>query len=128
MPGVGFVSVSNDELVKLWSLDGQPLRTLNGHTGFVFTVKCLSTGEVASAGDDCTVKIWDVGTGECKQTIGLPRTVWSVTENSLGDLIIGSEDYKVRTFTRDHARAATGDELATFNEELSSKTTSTDMD
>lgn len=79
VPGVGFVSCSNDELVKLWSLEGKPLRTFNGHGGFVFTVTVLSGGtEIASAGDDCQVKIWDISTGQCKQTIPIPRTVWSV--------------------------------------------------
>jgi phospholipase A-2-activating protein len=67
VPGIGFVSCSNDELVKLWTLEGTPIRTFNGHGGFVFTVTCLAGGtEIASAGDDCQVKIWDLNSGACK--------------------------------------------------------------
>lgn len=54
-----FASCSNDEVVKLWSLDGTHLLDYKGHTGFVFAIDTLPSGEIVSAGDDCTVKIWD---------------------------------------------------------------------
>jgi WD40 repeat protein len=41
---VGFVSCSNDELVKLWDLSGKLIKTFKGHGGFVFTVTCLAGG------------------------------------------------------------------------------------
>ena len=72
------------------------------------------------------MKIWSAD-GNCKQTISLPRTVWAITQNSCGDLIIGTEDYKIRTFTRDVNRVAPATELAEFEEELKSKTTSTEL-
>ncbi len=62
-----FASCSNDETVKLWSLDGTHLMDYKGHNGFVFAVATLETGEVVSGGDDCTVKVWKDGV--CKQTI-----------------------------------------------------------
>lgn len=107
-------------MVKLWSLDGNPLRTFAGHSGFVFAIHCLSATEIASGGDDCCVKIWDIATGNCKQTIQLPRTVWTVTSNALGDLLVGTEDYKVRTFTRDINRIAPEEELKQFETDLKS--------
>ena len=58
VPGLGFASCSNDESVKLWSIDGNLLQTFKGHMGFVFAVTTLITGEIASGGDDCLVKIW----------------------------------------------------------------------
>lgn len=102
VPGVGFASCSNDETVKLWSIDGQNLAELKGHTGFVFTVCTLDSGELISGGDDCTVRIWK--NNQCAQIINHPRTIWSVTKNHLGDIITAGEDYKIRTFTRDFAR------------------------
>ena len=95
-----FASCSNDEVVKLWSLDGTHLMDYKGHSGFVFAIDTLASGEIVSAGDDCTVKIWDAGV--CKQTIQMPRTIWSVTHNKKGDIIVGCEDKSIRTFTRDH--------------------------
>lgn len=97
------------------------MRTFSGHSGFVFAIHCLNANEVASGGDDCCVKIWDISTGNCKQTIQLPRTVWAVTSNGLGDLLVGTEDYKVRTFTRDINRIASEEELKEFENDLKSQ-------
>ena len=75
----GFASISNDEMVKLWSLDGTHMMDFKGHNGFIFAIDCLETGEIVTGGDDCTVKLW--ADGKCKQTIQLPKTVWSVTHD-----------------------------------------------
>jgi hypothetical protein len=32
-----------------------------GHTGFIFAIDTLESGEIVTGGDDCTVKIWDAG-------------------------------------------------------------------
>jgi phospholipase A-2-activating protein len=77
-----------------------------GHTGFVFAIDSLPTGEIISAGDDCVVKVWDGG--ECKQTIQMPRTIWSLAHNKLGDLIVGCEDKSFKTFTKDSKRRDEG--------------------
>lgn len=63
----GFASCSNDEVIKLWTMDGTHLLDYTGHNGFVFVVDTLETGEIVSGGDDCTVKIWKEGS--CVQTI-----------------------------------------------------------
>ena len=118
VPGIGFVSCSNDEKVKLWTIDGQNLAELKGHNGFVFSVSTLDSGEILSASDDCTVKVWR--DNQCVQTIRHPRTVWSVTKNHLGDIITGSEDYKIRTFTRDFARKDEGEALKEYEAECKS--------
>jgi len=70
--------------------------------------------------------VWDIATGNCKQTIQLPRTVWAVTQNGLGDLLVGTEDYKVRTFTREASRIAQEKDLTEFEEELKSRTKQVD--
>ena len=90
IPGVGFATCSNDQLVKIWTIDGQKLMTMTGHQGFVFGLCCLDSGEVVSGSDDCTVKVWKDGT--CVQTLNHSRTIWAVTKNHLGDLITASED------------------------------------
>ena len=55
------MTCSNDETVKLWTIDGMLLSEMKGHTGFVFTVCVLDSGEIVSGGDDKTVKIWRDG-------------------------------------------------------------------
>ena len=49
--------------------------------------------------------------GACKQTIQLPKTVWAVTHNKMGDIIAGCEDKTIRIFTRDTTRADDGPEF-----------------
>ena len=50
--------------------------------------------------------------------INHPRTVWTVTTNHIGDIITGSEDYKIRTFTRDLARRDDGESSKDFEAEV----------
>ena len=57
----GFASCSNDEMVKIWSIDGTLMQELKGHTGFVFSLCTLDSGEIVSGGDDCTVRVWRDG-------------------------------------------------------------------
>lgn len=61
IPGIGFASCSNDETIKLWTIDGQNLAEMKGHTGFVFSICSLDSGEIISGGDDRTVRIWRDG-------------------------------------------------------------------
>jgi len=49
---MGFVSVSNDETIKIWTYDGELLYTLMGHSGFVFSVKVLANSDIATGSDD----------------------------------------------------------------------------
>ena len=120
VPGLGCIaSCSNDQTVKLWSLDGGHMMDLTGHTAFTFAIDTLDTGEIVSAGDDCVVKVWDGG--ECKQTIQMPGTVWSVTHNKKGDLIIGCEDKSIRTFTRDKTRQDVGPDFEEYNTDCKKK-------
>lgn len=44
--------------VRLWSLDGQQLQELFGHTSFVYSVAALPDGSFVSSGEDRCVKVW----------------------------------------------------------------------
>ncbi len=57
-----------------------------------------------------------------------PRTVWAVKQNSLGDLVTGCEDYKIRTFTRDFTRRDEGEGLKDFEADLKAATSGPDLD
>lgn len=115
----GFASISNDQILKVWSYDGSLMLEYKGHEGFIFALDTLETGEIVTAGEDCTVKIWDEG--KCRQTIQMPRTIWSLGHNKLGDLLIGCENKKIYTFTRDDSRVKIDDQctdFVEFNEEV----------
>lgn len=44
----------------------------------------------------------------------MPKTIWSLATNKLGDILVGSEDKTIRTFTRDTKRSAAEEDLAQF--------------
>lgn len=64
-------SASADRTIKLWnSHTGQCLRTLHGHTSWVWAIAFHPDGDrLASASYDHTVKLWDVNTGDCLNTL-----------------------------------------------------------
>lgn len=44
--------------IRIWTLEGDSLFTLSGHTSFVYSVTLLPDGKIASGGEDRTVRIW----------------------------------------------------------------------
>ena len=45
------------------------IQTLLGHSNIVICVRVLSVNKLASGSRDNTIKIWDLVTGQCLQTI-----------------------------------------------------------
>lgn len=68
LPGIGFVSASNDayaflptqkkRTLRIWSLSGDCLQELVGHDSFIYSVSVLPSGEIVSSGEDRCVKVW----------------------------------------------------------------------
>jgi len=118
--GANFASAGNDAVIRLWKLGsaGQQVAELHGHTNFIYSLDCLPTGELVSASEDRSVRIWR-GT-ECVQTITHPAiSVWSVSvcrEN--GDIVTGASDGAARIFTRSQERVASREALQEFEESV----------
>ena len=109
-----FYSCSNDGTVREWDLSGTPMRTLRTPTApFVYGVCCSIRGTVAAACDDMCARVWEMETGSVQQ-IGHPCTVWCVCALDNGDFATGGSDGKIRIFSKDPARIATPDMLASY--------------
>lgn len=99
-------SGSDDQTVRLWDIsNGKALRTLQGHTGWVWSVAFSPMGNqgglvqiLASSGADRTVRIWDVATGQNIRTLqGHTSIVRSVAFSPDGQILAsGSVDRTVR--------------------------------
>jgi WD40 repeat protein len=65
------VSASRDHTLKVWDLEtGRALRTLEGHSAYVFGVAVTPDGkQVVSASWDETLKVWDLSTGGALYTL-----------------------------------------------------------
>ena len=100
---MGFLSCSNDESIKLWTLEGELINQLLGHNSFVFSVKSFEIANYISGSDDKSIKIWD--NDKCIQTIPHPNTIWSVALNQENkDIITACADGIVRVFSINPAR------------------------
>lgn len=76
IPDIGFASCSNDRFiwiipstfvllirasyseVRIWTLGGDVVYTLSGHTSFVYSLSVLPNGDIVSAGEDRSVRVW----------------------------------------------------------------------
>lgn len=116
--GADIASASNDGTLRLWKLNGQQVGELQGHDSFVYSLTSLPSGELVSAGEDRTVRIWR-GT-ECVQTITHPAiSVWTVAANpETGDIVSGSSDGAARVFTRRPEAVADQETLKEFEDSV----------
>jgi WD40 repeat protein len=73
-------SGSQDTTVRLWNVqDGECLKVLHGHTGWVHSVSFSSDGQtLVSGSDDRTMRLWNVQDGECFKVLYAPRGICSV--------------------------------------------------
>jgi WD40 repeat protein/serine/threonine protein kinase len=72
------VSAGQDGSVGVWDLvEGSHIRFLRGHSGAVTSV-ALAGDAVAGVGDDCTVRLWRLDTGEALRVMRLVNPVHAV--------------------------------------------------
>ncbi|ORX35613.1 PLAA family ubiquitin binding-domain-containing protein [Kockovaella imperatae] len=123
----GFWSCANDSLVNVYSFDKpSPLRSLSGHTSFVYSVNTFPDGSGAvSSGEDGTLRVWS--NTELIQT--LPHTsnsLWSssIVPSASGSshyIVSSSQDAQIRFFTRSADLMAPESVRERWNQEISSR-------
>ena len=115
------VSGSHDTFVKVWTVDGSCLTTMEGHGALVFSVASSLDGTlVASGSEDNTARVWSID-GSCKQVIRHPGCVWAVAFLPNGDLVTGCADGAVRVWSTDGGRVADADVVAAYEASLAEK-------
>jgi phospholipase A-2-activating protein len=103
-PGIGFLSVANDGMLKTWTLQGYCVHEQPIHSNLVYSVIVTKAGEIVTASEDKTVKVWK--NAELVQTIEHPACVWQVVELPNGDIATACADCVARVFTRKQERVA----------------------
>lgn len=99
LPGIGFISSSNDGTVKTWTLQGDCIGQIQAHNTLVYSVDTTSSGEFLTASEDKTVKVWS---GDSLiQTIEHPGCVWQVVVLPNGDIAVSSLTRDMVTMSKD---------------------------
>jgi WD40 repeat protein len=62
LPGAMLATAGADNRIKLWRADGSGAGGLDGQTGWVWQLAPWMNGQLASASEDGTVRIWDPAT------------------------------------------------------------------
>ena len=86
---------TDDFTIHLWDVvSGQPIRTLDGHTGIVWDVTFSPDGQMlASVSSDGTAKVWDWRTGNILKVLDFPGQVASVRFSPDGQVLaVGGVD------------------------------------
>mmetsp|Transcript_15532 Transcript_15532/g.47871 ORF Transcript_15532/g.47871 Transcript_15532/m.47871 type:complete len:867 (+) Transcript_15532:108-2708(+) len=111
------ITASNDNLLKMWSLDGCEMAQLTGHQSFVYGVAHSQDGQtILSSSDDCTLKFWSAGDLQCRQSIIHAGTVWQAASLPNGDVVSCCADTVVRVWSSDPSRMAPQAERETQRE------------
>lgn len=106
------VTGSGDKTVKIWNLsDYSCVRTFEGHANSVLKVLWLRLpGEekgrkhvqIASAGGDGLVKVWDANTGELETTLDNHEDrVWALAVHPVTNMIVSGSGDSTVTFWKD---------------------------
>merc|ERR1712072_1434812 len=84
--------------IKIWDTSsGTCIKTLKGHTGWVYSLCLLTDGTLASGSGDKNIKIWDTSSGTCIKTLqGHTSDVNSLCLLTDGTLASGSHDSTIK--------------------------------
>jgi WD40 repeat protein len=100
---IHFAVSSWDRNVYIYSVagdakeDAKLIKTLTGHTDVINNLIVLSNGQLVTAADDKTIRIWDVASGECKKTLKGHRSgVKALVELEGGILVSGGDDKAIK--------------------------------
>ena len=118
----GFASAGNDSVIRLWTLSGECIMQMTGHTSFIYSIAILPTGEIVSSSEDKTARVWNGG--ECVSVMHHAGSVWCVAVMPNGDIITGCADAVCRLWTRDPSRTADAATLLAYEQMLSQQTIS----
>lgn len=84
-----FASSSGDKTIKICNIKGLVIKTLHGHTDWVWKVIKLDNSIIATSSEDQTIKIWDYTTGEPIQNFAINEPIISLAYKSETKQLIG---------------------------------------
>ncbi len=117
------VSGSQDNLLKLWDIEGRCIRDFKGHTDVVYNVKFNHTDTyIVSASQDATLKLWNLEGKLIKTYEGHQEAIVGVAF-SIDDryIISGSTDSTIKIWDADPNSPHFGECINTIEQKINCK-------
>jgi WD40 repeat protein len=100
--GENRIACASGNAVYLWNTEsGECLGALEGHEDLVDSISVFGEGRLASGSRDKTIRIWDVGTGECVRTIQSSHSYPIHALCVSGDFIASMSKEEIRVWRKD---------------------------
>ncbi|XP_053693929.1 phospholipase A-2-activating protein [Sabethes cyaneus] len=113
LPKNGFLSCSNDAVIRHWNDTYECVKEFHGHTNYIYSISrsdFWGDDVFITSSEDSTIRMWSLKEGALGDKLQLPaQSVWSVVGLRNGDIVAGSSDAMVRVFTANADRAAPQD-------------------
>ncbi len=75
------------------------IKTLTGHTNYVWTVVKINENIIASGSRDSSIKIWSLNAGNCINTlIKQESAIFCIIKFNDVQIVSGSRDYTIKTW------------------------------
>ncbi|MEH1861798.1 MAG: caspase family protein [Nostoc sp.] len=95
-----FASASVDETIKLWSVEGKPIKRFQAHNSKVNSVRFSPDGKtLASAGEEKTIRIWNLEGKELKAFQGDSESVSSLSFSPDGKILASANGADNKSIT-----------------------------
>lgn len=95
-----FASASIDGTIKLWSVEGKPIKRFQAHNSKVNSVRFSPDGKnLASAGEEKTIRIWNLEGKELKAFQGDSERVSSLSFSPDGKILASANDVDNKSIT-----------------------------
>lgn len=110
LPKNGFLSCSNDAVIRHWNDTYECVKEFHGHTNYIYSISrsdFWGDDVFITSGEDSTIRMWSLKEGALGDKLQLPaQSVWAVAGLRNGDIVAGASDATVRVFTTNADRTA----------------------